>query len=150
MIALRRLVLQGISALPDSWEGPVRRAIALTRQRLGRWNYRDRRPVELPGSGTIVLVDARGLHGDEIVASMTDALPTGAVRIVLLIDDPRVHLYRSASVSAVEYLPVAMPPFCVATADERVAALRHTYRVEHTVVAGRRAAGNDHNGHVIK
>lgn len=144
--ALRRPDLWGlgirtVERLPMAVQRPLRRAIAVVRMRLGRFAPVGARPIELPGAGPVVLVDARGAGDDAAVAAMlARADVDGPVRIVLLVDDPRVHLYRAAPVAAVEYIPSLGAAFDERALAERLAVVHRTYGVDRVIGA---AAGRE-------
>jgi len=132
---LRALILQGIDALPDAWSHAIRRELSSARAVIGRRLHRDRRPIELPGEGPVVLLDVRGFDADSVAAMLGDD-PAAKRRIVLMSDDPRVDRYRSGPFAAVEYLPAASTaPAALGSNFERrrIDEIRRVYRVDSVV-----------------
>jgi hypothetical protein len=135
MTTPREVAVRIVAALPSRVQGPVQRAITSVRHRMGRISPRDSYAISLPGSGPVVMLDARGLRGDDVLASIEAETAGEALRVVLLIDDPQVHLYRSAPVSAIEYFPASSVSFSRHAVDDRLTVLQRTYRVERVVPA---------------
>jgi hypothetical protein len=133
---VRRIAKFLIGALPSALQRPVRGALVWTQQRLFRLRSRHDQGLDLPGSGAVVLLDARGLPSDQVLIAVDETLAKGPARVVLLIDDPRVHVYRSAPVAAVEYMPVNTASFSDVAAESRIATVRQTYKVDLVVRAG--------------
>lgn len=137
MTSIRDALSRALAALPDSWERVARRQINAVRTVLGRWSRRDRRPIDLPGSGPVVLFDARG---QDVVRAMADLDTSafGSGRLILLTDDPRVHEYRSGPFAAVEFLPSASAGADPTDGDQtqrRVDELKRLYQVTDVIHA---------------
>ena len=132
MSRVRTLIVRVLDSLPDPWARAIRRALSVVRSRTGQSIHRDQRPIDLPGAGPVVLVDARGLDAGRTLSAL-DNDRFAAHRVVLMTDDPRVHEYRSGPFAAVEYLPASPPTDGVQDvgfARRRIDELRRVYRVE--------------------
>lgn len=131
---LRTFTLRAIDALPEAWAHAIRRQLSIARTAIGRRLRRDRRPIDLPGEGPVVLLDVRGLDTRRVASMLADSATQR--RVVLLSDDPRVHEYRTGPFAAIEYLPAASLAPAGLGADferRRIDEIRRVYRVDRVV-----------------
>ena len=116
-----------------AWARPMlrrRAGVALV-----RWLARRFPPVRLPGTGPVWLVDGRGVAATQVAAAveawrLRPVVPRLVVRLVVLVDDPRVDALRSAGI-VYEYVPATMDDASLAA---RLKLVTWSYGIEHQVL----------------